>query len=99
MGDDGTFLGELNCSRFDFDDIASKMGSYGRLGLGNENIFYRLGRFGNDFDQLSPYNPIARRPPSIIEDGVVVGRLTKNASLRDGIDTDNFLDAYLARCE
>ena len=77
------FLGIIE-GKHELDSIFNRHGTYG-----NENSVYSIwndrGLYGNKYSLFSARNKRTLTPPYIVKDGVRVGRLTRNKSLKDGI--------------
>lgn len=83
--EDGTFLGNLNSDRFDQRSICNSYGEYGgRYGNG---IFSTYGNYGKR-SASSAYDPNNTKPPKLVMDGRIVGRVTTNTRLRNSVDPD-----------
>jgi hypothetical protein len=77
--DHKTYLGCLNCSKFDTDSIFNEFGPHGSA-FETDSIFNRFGDFGSSFSDYSPCNRFASDPPVIGDpQGNFYGRLTINA--------------------
>lgn len=77
--DHKTYLGCLNCSKFDRDSIFNEFGPHGSA-FETDSIFNRFGDFGSSFSDYSPCNRFASDPPVIVDpQGNFYGRLTINA--------------------
>jgi hypothetical protein len=78
-----TFLGKID-SEFSSDSIFNEFSKYGNE-FNSDSIFNEFGSFGGEFGQYSPRNPNSSKPPMIIKDGKVLGYLTANESIKNGI--------------
>ncbi len=73
-----TYLGCLNCSRFDTDSVFNKYGEHGSR-YSTPSIFNKYGEFGSRYSDTSVCNPYATDPPVIVDhNGQFYGRLTVN---------------------
>lgn len=84
IADDGKYLGKI-CSSFDSESIINEFGSYGNE-FNSNSIWNEFGTYGNEFSNLSPFNEFTSTPPMIIKNGLVIGYLTKNKSLKNAVD-------------
>jgi hypothetical protein len=108
--DHKTFLGCLNCSRFDSGSVCNKYGTNGSK-YNSESIWNRYGTFGSQYSSESPWNKYSSDGPVIVDNaGQFYGRLTayKYASDRthiaalnqladavaDGTDLDDARDMF-----
>lgn len=97
FGGDGhkTYLGCLNCSRFDSESVLNQFGSYGSR-FSDTSIFNHFSDYGSKFSQYSACNPLATDPPVIVDgDGKFYGRLTVSATNPEAVRSDD-LRAWLA---
>jgi hypothetical protein len=89
FGGDGhkTYLGCLNCSKFDAESVYNTFGTYGSK-FSATSIFNQFSEFGSKFSAYSACNPFAADPPVIVDpSGNYYGRLTVNGyadRTRDG---------------
>ena len=80
FGGDGhkTFLGCLNCNKYDSGSICNKYGQQGSKYNG-ESIWNKYGNYGSKYSNQSPWNRYASEPPAIVDkDGNFYGYLTAN---------------------
>lgn len=80
-GDDHkTFLGCLNCNKYDSGSICNKYGEHGSKYAG-QSIWNKYGEFGSRYSSESPWNQYASNPPVIVDrEGDFYGYLTANKS-------------------
>jgi hypothetical protein len=64
--DHKTYLGCLNCSKFDTDSVANEFGPHGSA-FETDSIFNRFGDFGSPYSDYSPCNRFASDPPVIVD--------------------------------
>jgi hypothetical protein len=78
-GDDHkTFLGCLNCGRFDPGSVCNRFGDHGSR-FSSESIWNRFGNYGSRFSSYSPWNRFASDPPVIVDrQGNFYGYFTSN---------------------
>jgi hypothetical protein len=78
-GDDHkTFLGCLNCGRFDPRSVCNRFGEYGSP-FSSQSIWNRFGEYGSRFSPYSPWNRFASNPPVIVDRrGNFYGYFTSN---------------------
>lgn len=67
------------------DSIYNEYGPYGSE-YRRESVFNEYGKNGSEYRSGSATNEYTITPPRIIKDGRVIAYLTKNKSLRGGID-------------
>lgn len=73
-----TFLGCLNCSRFDTGSVCNQFGDQGSR-FNSESIWNRFGEYGSQFSAYSPWNRFASDPPVIVDrEGNFYGYFTSN---------------------
>lgn len=73
-----TYLGCLNCGRYDSDSVCNRYGSYGSR-YSSTSIWNIYGSFGSRYSGESPWNPYASNPPAVVDkDGGFYGYLTAN---------------------
>ncbi len=78
-----TFLGCLNCSKFDSQSVCNKFGQLGSL-FTSDSIWNASGRFGSKSSSDSPWNVFSTSGPVIVdESGQFYGRLTASKSVPD----------------
>jgi hypothetical protein len=71
-----TFLGCLNCSKYDSGSICNKYGQQGSK-YSSDSIWNKYGNFGSRYSNQSPWNKYASDPPAIVDrDGNFYGHLT-----------------------
>jgi hypothetical protein len=83
FGGDGhrTFLGCLNCGKYDSGSICNKYGEQGSK-YASDSIWNRYGTFGSRYSDQSPWNKCATDPPVIVDnDGNFYGYFTANKYL------------------
>ena len=73
-----TFLGCLNCGKYDSGSICNKYGDQGSK-YATDSIWNKYGDFGSKYSDQSPWNKYASDPPVIVDkDGEFYGYLTAN---------------------
>ena len=80
FGDDDhkTFLGCLNCGRFETNSVCNRFGEYGSR-FSEKSIWNRFGEFGSKVSDKSPWNKFATNPPVIVDgDGNSYGYFTSS---------------------
>lgn len=81
FGGDGhkTFLGCLNCGKYDSGSICNKYGDQGSKYNG-DSIWNKYGNYGSKYSNQSPWNKYASEPPAIVDkEGNFYGYLTANS--------------------
>lgn len=74
--DHKTFLGCLNCGKYDSGSACNKYGDHGSK-YSNASIWNKYGNFGGRYSSESPFNRYASNPPAIVDrDGSFYGYLT-----------------------
>ena len=61
-----TFLGCLNCGKFDSGSICNKFGTYGSK-FNSESIWNKFGTYGSKFSSASPWNKFSSSAPIIVD--------------------------------
>jgi hypothetical protein len=64
--DHKTFLGCLNCSRYESSSVCNRYGEYGSR-YNEKSIWNRYGSYGSRFSDTSPWNKYASTPPVIVD--------------------------------
>jgi len=73
-----TFLGCLNCGKYDSGSVCNKYGQHGSK-YASESIWNKYGNFGSKYSNESPWNRYASEPPAIVDrEGNFYGYLTAN---------------------
>ncbi len=76
--DHKTYLGCLNCSKYESDSVFNEYGTHGSRYSG-ESIWNRYSEFGSRYSYYAACNPYATDPPVIVDqNGEFRGRLTLN---------------------
>lgn len=84
--DERTFLGTLT-NELNSNSIFNEIGTYGS-DISSNSIWNDIGTFGSDISSYSPFNDIASTPPMIIKNGKIIGYLTVNEIISDGISPE-----------
>jgi hypothetical protein len=82
--DDPVFLGKITDS-LEIDSIFNTIGQYGST-IGARSIWNTIGTYGSTISNSSAFNTIAMRPPLIVKDNKIIGRLTVNRIIPGGMD-------------
>ena len=90
QGQDGAFLGMVSSDRVAEKSVCNQVGAYGSQ-VTPDSIRNQVGNYGSQISGFSAYNSNAGKPPIVIQGGQVIGVLTKNRSIKGGIDPDLFL--------
>jgi hypothetical protein len=61
-----TFLGCINCGKYDSGSVCNKYGDLGSKYSSN-SIWNKYGDFGGKYSDRSPWNRYASNPPAIVE--------------------------------
>jgi hypothetical protein len=96
--DHKTFLGCLNCSKYDSGSVCNKYGDTGSK-YNTDSIWNRYGDFGSKYSDNSPWNKYSSSAPVIVDkSGQFYGRFTANkyASDRTQIEVLNQLTDIVA---
>ena len=73
-----TFLGCLNCNKYDAGSVCNKYGQQGSK-YASDSIWNKYGNYGSKHSHQSPWNKYASEPPAIVDkDGGFYGYLTAN---------------------
>ena len=88
--DENTYLGTL-ANGFNSESIFNEYGNYGNE-FSSQSIWNEFSTFGNEFNFYSPFNKFSTQPPMLIKNGNIVGYLTTNKSIKNGI-SPNLLKA------
>lgn len=88
--DENTYLGNLS-NEFNSESIFNEFGSYGNK-FSSKSIWNEFSTFGNEFNAYSPFNKFSFKPPMLIKKSKIIGYLTTNKSISDGV-SPNLLKA------
>jgi hypothetical protein len=81
--DHKTFLGCLNCSKYDSGSVCNKYGDTGSK-YNTDSIWNRYGDFGSKYSDNSPWNKYSSSAPVIVDNsGQFYGRFTANQHATD----------------
>ncbi len=82
IADDGkaTYLGKIG-GHYESKSIFYKYGQHGG-DYASKSIFNDYGQYGNNYSQYSPFSKYAFSPPYIVKNGVILGRLSVNETLK-----------------
>jgi hypothetical protein len=81
--DHKTFLGCLNCSKFDSGSVCNQFGSVGSQ-FNSDSIWNQFGNFGSKYSSDSPWNEYSSSGPVVVDkDGNFYGRFTANKYISD----------------
>lgn len=81
--DHKTFLGCLNCSKYDSGSVCNKYGDQGSK-YSSESIWNPYGDFGSKYSSNSPWNQYTSSGPVIVDNSdQFFGRFTANKSVSD----------------
>lgn len=79
------YLGKLVTNKYDSDSIWYSYGDYGSK-YSDTSIWYTYGDYGSKYSDTSAFNDYANKPPKIVnDDGELVGYLTTNKFISNGI--------------
>ncbi len=85
---DRTFLGCLNCNKYDSASVFNKYGEHGS-NYSNTSVRNQYSEFGSRYSDVSACNPYASKPPFIFDDdGDYYGRFTMNRYADGAADSD-----------
>ena len=93
LAEDGTYLGVVSSSQFAADSICNKFGTYGSQ-FSATSVRNKFGTYGSEFSSQSAYNQFTSTPPAIVYSGRIIGFLTKNTFIGDGVDPDSLFAYY-----
>ena len=92
VASDGHFLGNCDPDRYSEKSILSSMGPYGKeMGSFGESIWNKVGEYGSEVGMHSAANVVVLDPPSLIVDGVTIGKLTANKIIPNGISVPELI--------
>lgn len=90
QGQDGQFLGRIADDPYGNDSILNNYGPYGSP-YSNTSIFNKYSLYGSPYGQYSINNPYCTVPPHLYINGNLLGLVTKNQYIHNGIPTEGFL--------
>lgn len=94
-----TFLGCVNCNRYDSGSICNPYGPQGNKYNG-ESIWNRYGTFGSSYSSSSPWNRYASKPPVIVDrQGKFYGYFSANRYLSNRTRIEYFIQMAEAVAE
>lgn len=79
------YLGKLTTNKYDADSIYNEYGTYGSK-YQTKSIWNEYGTYGSKYSSESAFNELATKPPVIVYNGAVIGHLTTNATISDGVN-------------
>lgn len=88
---DGTYLGRCTINQYAVDSFLNPYGLYGSK-YSITSIWNEYGLYGSKYSIYSAFNDYATDPPAIVLDGKVIGYLTTNEYLLDGINPWIFIN-------
>lgn len=86
----GQFLGKVVSNRFDRESILNRYGPYGSR-YSTTSIFNRYSDYGSRYGRNSVYNPHCWKPPKLVINRRLLGFVTVNQHVANGISTEAFL--------
>lgn len=89
---DGQFLGSIVSNRFDSNSILNEYGPYGSR-YSTTSIFNQYSDYGSRYGTNSVNNPYCATPPKLIINGRLLGFVTVNRHVVNGVATAAFLHA------
>lgn len=91
IAQDGQFLGKITNNNYDTDSILNEYGPYGSA-YSTTSIFNEYSDYGSRYGQYSINNPYCSQPPKLIINGSLLGLITSNKTIQNGISANVFLD-------
>ncbi len=88
--DGKTFLGILTSNEFESDGVFNEFGTYGSK-FSSDSIWNEFGDYGSKFSSESAFNKFASEPPIIVFNGKIIGYLTVNENIKNGISPYSLL--------
>ena len=88
--ENGKFLGKISSNRYDNKSILNKYGPYGSR-YSTTSIFNMYSDYGSRFGSNSVNNPYCSTPPKLVIGGRLLGYVTVNRHVINGISTEAFL--------
>ena len=85
LSQDDAFLGKISKKSHSGDSISNEYGEHGSEYKEN-SIFNKYRKYGSELSNLSPYNPVASKPPMIHKDGKLIYYLTVNKTIFPRLD-------------
>jgi hypothetical protein len=82
--DEPVYLGKITDS-FDPESIFNSFGRFGNAFAAN-SIWNNFGRYGGSIPMHSPLNALSTRPPYIVKNNKIIGRLTTNKLVTGAVD-------------
>lgn len=90
VAQDGQFLGKITDNSYDTDSILNEYGPYGSA-YSTTSIFNEYSDYGSVYGQNSINNPYCSQPPKLIINGNLLGVVTTNNTIMNGISPKAFL--------
>ena len=90
QGQDGQFIGKIVDNPYGNDSILNEYGPYGSP-YSNTSIFNAYTPYGSPYGQYSVNNPYCTTPPRLYINSILLGFVTKNQYVQNGIPTEGFL--------
>jgi hypothetical protein len=85
VAQDGTYLGKVTVNKYDTDSIINEYGTYGSK-YAADSILNTYGSYGSPYAQYSAFNDYSEKPPEIVKDGSVLGYVTTNKTIANGVN-------------
>lgn len=79
-----TYLGRLTSNKFDPESVFNENGIYGSK-YSTTSIWNKYGTYGSDYSIDSAFNKYSTSPPEIIYDNKIIGYVTSNTYITNGI--------------
>lgn len=86
-----TYLGKLTTNTFDSDSVFNQFGIYGSKYQTN-SIWNQFGTYGSDFSSESAFNKFTTTPPAIVLSGKIIGYVTMNSTIANGVTPAGLYD-------
>lgn len=89
VGQDGAYLGVVSSDQYAPESICNQYGQFGGS-YAAKSVWNKYGQYGGDYALNGAYNPMAQKPPLVMQNGQMIGILTKNPNIEGGTDPDAF---------
>ncbi len=84
VANDGQYLG-LIASAYEAKSLLNEFGNHGNE-YNQNSIWNTYGKYGGEYSTLSPFNSYTTTPPMLIKNGKVIGYLTTNDNISNGVN-------------
>ncbi|QHW33835.1 hypothetical protein GZH47_25580 [Paenibacillus rhizovicinus] len=89
--DGKVYLGKLSTNKYDSDSIFNTYGTYGSK-YSTTSIWNEYGTYGGSYSSDSAFNKFTSTPPEIVYQNKILGYVTTNSTISNGISPNSLYD-------